>query len=115
VSDTGIGIDEAHLDKLFSSFTQVDDSTTRKYGGTGLAWPSASASRDDEWVHRRAQQSRQGHLVHDRPARPGQPLPEERAPAEFIPAPLSTVEPAHREDDRKPRSWSSTTTSRCRR
>ena len=36
VKDTGIGIPEEKLGILFSSFTQVDASTTRKYGGTGL-------------------------------------------------------------------------------
>ncbi|NTU96868.1 MAG: response regulator, partial [Chlorobiaceae bacterium] len=36
VKDTGIGIPEHKIARLFSSFTQVDSSTTRKFGGTGL-------------------------------------------------------------------------------
>ena len=36
VRDTGIGISPSVMPSLFSSFTQADSSTTRKYGGTGL-------------------------------------------------------------------------------
>ncbi len=36
VQDTGIGIPQERMDRLFLSFSQVDASTTRKYGGTGL-------------------------------------------------------------------------------
>jgi PAS domain S-box-containing protein len=36
VSDTGLGIPEDKLNRLFKSFSQVDASTTRQYGGTGL-------------------------------------------------------------------------------
>ena len=36
ISDTGIGVSPNDMDKLFLSFSQVDTSTSRKYGGTGL-------------------------------------------------------------------------------
>lgn len=36
VRDTGIGIPPDKFERLFKSFSQVDSSTTRKYGGTGL-------------------------------------------------------------------------------
>jgi len=36
VADTGIGIPDEKRSRLFSAFSQIDSSTTRKYGGTGL-------------------------------------------------------------------------------
>ena len=36
IVDTGIGIEPEQVERVFSSFTQADNSTTRQYGGTGL-------------------------------------------------------------------------------
>ncbi len=36
VSDTGVGLDPAHIDQMFDRFTQADGSVSRRFGGTGL-------------------------------------------------------------------------------
>ncbi len=68
VRDTGIGIPSDRLDRLFQAFSQVDASTTRKYGGTGLGLA----------VSRRLAEMMGGTMWVESPAAPG-PLVREGA------------------------------------
>jgi PAS domain S-box-containing protein len=77
VTDTGIGISKKRIDRLFQSFSQVDASTTRRYGGTGLGL--AISKRLSEmmggtmWVE---SESGKGSAFHFRVRLPAAPSPE---------------------------------------
>ena len=42
VGDTGIGLSAEQIARLFNAFEQVDSATTRRFGGSGLGWRSAT-------------------------------------------------------------------------
>ncbi len=67
VQDTGIGIPESKKNRLFRSFSQVDSSTTRKYGGTGLGLAISkrltSLMRGEIWVESEEGQGAAFHVT----------------------------------------------------
>jgi PAS domain S-box-containing protein len=79
VRDTGIGIPPERIETLFESFTQLDASTTRRYGGTGLGLAIsrrlAEAMGGSIWVESSAGEGSTFHFTIDaeeapRPVRP---------------------------------------------
>jgi PAS domain S-box-containing protein len=82
VRDTGIGIPEDRMDRLFESFSQLDPSTTRRYGGTGLGLAISKRLADlmggTMWVESRAGSGSTFHFTIDAEAAPASLRPFER-------------------------------------
>ncbi|VFQ44001.1 ATP-binding protein [Desulfoluna butyratoxydans] len=92
INDTGIGIPEDQLKRIFEPFAQADDSTTRRYGGTGLG--TAIAKQLTElmggtiWVKSEVGKGSTFHLTL---ALPEATAPHREAPQPHVPVPVTAA------------------------
>jgi PAS domain S-box-containing protein len=85
VRDTGIGIADDRIGHLFESFSQLDASTTRRYGGTGLGLAISKRLADlmggTMWAESREGEGSTFHFTIEAPSAPSAPRPFEHAGA----------------------------------
>jgi signal transduction histidine kinase/DNA-binding NarL/FixJ family response regulator len=93
VADTGIGIRQDRLKAVFDSFTQGDNSTTRRYGGTGLGLTISKGLVElmggRIWVESAPNQGSTFRFTARLPAAPEQPQSAARRPEPEDAAPVS--------------------------
>jgi PAS domain S-box-containing protein len=86
VGDTGIGIPEEQMERLFESFSQVDTSTTRRYGGSGLGLAISRRLSEfmggTSWAESRVGEGSTFHFTIEAEAAPRPVRTYERGPTE---------------------------------
>jgi signal transduction histidine kinase/ActR/RegA family two-component response regulator len=97
VRDTGIGIPAEHMSQLFESFSQLDVSTTRRYGGTGLGLAISRRLTEmmggNLWAESRPNQGSTFHFTITTQAVADPPLVTPKATHTLLPTDLATIAP----------------------